>query len=238
MSLITAKFGDKIVEYQESEPVVERLKLAIIKHDFSRYGFGITYFPDVITVQNTGDPVSGGSKGNPVFVRSPWWRLIEKLNSHDERSYRYTRSIGYMWINTDYNQNLPYSQAQAVSVVCGGNFIAYDLETPTHVRIITFDNFLKADQVLDPALINWHVAPHKVWKACSVERNGTLIRKVAEGLDVYIPYIAPHAYFGKPAEMWIEKWKIEILGERNYSFMGGDAYVNGVLFRKSGVHPN
>lgn len=236
-----AYFNGVGAEYKESVPKSTRLKLAYVKHDFNRQGFPFTFYPDVITVQNNGSNASE-NKGNDIFFRGAWWRFIEKLNAHDIKSYGYVRSVGSMLINTasKYDIDVPYSIAHGVSVICGGNFISYIDETATHVRIDAFDNWLKADQVLDTKIHNWFDMPYKFMKLCAVQAYGSKVRNPTNGIDVYFPIIAPHAQvnLGHPAELWIAKSKIEILGEGDYVFRDGSVYdEDGALVKHHGVVP-
>lgn len=224
MSLI-ATFPQGKAEYRKAE----RLKLAYVKHNFARVGFPqIKYFPDVIPMNDTPNTTQ---KGRTIPIAGNWWRYIEKINS--EAGYKYTRSIGAMWINIEYNNEIPYSTGRAEPVHCGGNFLSYDLETNTHVRVIAWDNGMDTSH-LDPAIHNWKNMPHMFWKACAVERDGTKVINVSAG-DVYFPLICNVPQFGLPAEMWMRKSNLDLLGEREYTFKDGDVYLNGLLFRLTGV---
>jgi hypothetical protein len=210
----------------------QRLKLAYVKHNFERYGFpNLTYFPDVIPMM---DEPNTELKGRNIHCAENWWRYIEKINTAS--AYTWTRSIGKMWINAGYDNSIPYSTARPESVHCGGNFVAYDLETNTHVRLISFPPDADTSQ-LDPAVDNWMNKPYLFWKACAVERFGTRVINVANGLDVYFPLICNRPQLGKPAELWMRKQDLVLFGENEYTFRDGNVYVGGQLFHATGAIP-
>lgn len=205
------------------------MKLAYVKHDFNRAGFNIVYYPSTVTLQ---DQPKGDGKGRQIPIESNWWKYIEKIN--DERGYRYARSIQMMWINSKYDNQIKYSTGHAESICCGGNFVSYDLETDTHLRLITYPNNLDTS-ALNPLRDNWYEKPYMFWKACAVEANGAKVIKVGADIDMYIPLICNVPQFGKPAELWIRRDKVEILGEQAWSFHNGAVYLDGVLVRDTGA---
>ncbi len=225
-------YNTTMIKIGDSNYRIKPRKLAYIKHDFSDRGGSfpnMDFFPDVITMN---DRPNTQQKGRPIPARSNFWRYMEKTN--DALGYKYARSIAKMWINIDYDIDTPYSTARAESIYCGGNFVSYDLETTTHIRLIAFPNNFDTS-LLIPTIHNWRNMPYMFWKACSVEREGTKVQKVGEGLDVYIPFICNEAQFGLPAELWMEKRKVELLGLNQWSFKDGDVYLGGELFKATGV---
>lgn len=201
------------------------LNLAYVLHDFNR-PFD-KYEPDAITLQDNGKRTD---KGRTIPVRSNWWKYIEKINS--PLGYKYARGHG-MWINRDYDSDTPYSIAQAESIISGGNFVAYDAETATHLRILSFPNNMDTSK-LDPAIYNWRNMPYMFWKACAVKNGSEKVINVGEGLDVYFPIICNEPKFFQPAELWIEKRKVKLLGQE-WSFVNGNAYMDGVLHWQTGA---
>lgn len=182
------------------------LKFAIVRHR-PRAG-GLSFFPDTCPMQNV---PNGTGKGDDIHIESNWWHHIERINS--ERGYKWARSIGNMWINKTYNIDVPYSTAPAESIHCGGNFIAYDLETPHHVRLVAYPYRMDTTNLKD----NWFNKPWMFWKACMVNSEGE-IGKVANALDVYFPLIAER-------ELWINKIYIEKFPDGpDYRLQGKDVY--------------
>jgi hypothetical protein len=210
-----------------------RMKLAFIKHQPNRSGFDIQYYPDTCVMQDEG---KGDLKGRTIPIRENWWRYIEKIN--DLAGYRYARSIGAMWINIPYDNEIPYSTGRAESIDCGGNFIEWDVETGTHVRRVDYPNNMNTS-VLNPLVDNWKVSPHRFWKAVAIDKEGKKINPVSmgKGADVYIPRICNESQFGKPAGTWIRKDKLIFLPEDEYTFQNGSVWKDGALFYPTGTIP-
>jgi hypothetical protein len=210
-----------------------KIKLAYIKHQPERSGFNIRFYPDTCIMQDEG---RGKLKGRTIPIHENWWRYIEKIN--DERGYKYARSIGAMWINIGYDIDTPYSMAKAESIHCGGNFIEWDLETRTHVRVVSYPNDFDAS-ILDPLVDNWMNKPHRFWKVVTINLDGKLLNPTVRGAgaDVYIPIICNVRQFGKEPGLWIEKDKLQIFAEDFYTFNNGDVYLNGNLFFPTGTLP-
>lgn len=224
---LSVSYPNAKVEYKQ-----KKIKLAYIKHNFERYGFPeLNYFPDVIMMND----VSGTSQlGRNIPVKENWWRYIEKINN--PLGYKYARSIQMMWVNIGYDNDVPYSTAKAEAVHCGGNFVSWDIETSTHIRLISWANDYDTSK-LNPAVHNWRTMPYMFWKACSVERFGSRVRNVGADLDVYFPFICNTPQFGLPAELWMEKSKVELLGEEAFTFNNGNVYLDNKLFRATGTIP-
>lgn len=215
-----------------AEPQPEKIKLAYVKHDFNRLDFpNINYFPDVIQVQDRGN---GKLLNRRIPVNKNWWQYIEKIN--DPKGYKYARSMNMMWINQKYDNSIPYSKAMAESIVCGGNFVQYTTETSTHLKLVTWANNYDTKR-LDPLVHNWKNMPHRFWKACAVERNGTKVINVGNDVDMYIPIICNIPQWGLPAELWILKSKVEILGEEYWTFKDGNVYLGETLYKSTGAVP-
>jgi hypothetical protein len=221
MSII-ASFDGVQVEYS----TVPKIKLAYIHHR-PRVS-GLNYSPDTAPMQDRG---TGQQKGRTIPIRRNWWEYLQKINS--PKGYEYTRSVGLMWVNIDYDRNTPYSTARAESIHCGGNFLEWDIETDTHVRVVSYPNGMDTS-ALNPQVDNWHNKPHRFWKACSIDLSGHVI-KVANGLDVYFPLICNVPEFGLPAELWMRKDMITTFPPAEYTFRDGDVYLRNELFYRTGV---
>ena len=230
---LTASFAGTQALYElQVAPDVPRLKLAYVNHEFSRPHGNLAYYPDTIPLQ---DQPKGSLKGRNIAIRSNWWHYLEKINT-DPRSYSYTRGVHNMWINSEYDVQTPYSTGKAESICCGGNFVAYTEETATHLKIMAWDNHLDTS-TLDPEINNWFNQPYLFWKACAVKQGGGAVINVASALDVYIPIICNEAQFGLPAELWIEKSRVQILGENDWTFHNGNVYLHGELYWQTGAVP-
>lgn len=214
----------------EPQPEPQKLKLAYIKHQPLRIGFPLEFYPDTCTMQDRGQ---GTIKGRTIPIRARWWRYIERINN--PLGYEYARSIDAMWINIHYDNEIPYSTGRAESIDCGGNFIEWDIETPTHVRRVDYPNNFDAD-TLDPRYDNWFFKPHRFWKACAVNADGRVINVHRKGqpVDVYIPRIRNEPLNGLEG-CWIEKKKLVFLPEDYYTFRGGSVYKDGQLFFETTV---
>ncbi len=228
------------VRYTRKRIVRERLRLALVKHDPNRTGFPqLTYFPDVIRMQNYG---YGEQKGDRFSVKANWWRYIEKINNED--GFRYARSVDLMWINVDgdgaYRPDDRYTTGRAEPVVCGGGIIAITGETATHYKVLTYPNEQNTD-LLDPRIDNWFFRPYRFWKAVAILRNGTEIINPGRAWDVYIPILQPAIEEPEPSEFWIQKSRVVPLEggrEMDWEFHGdGNVWLNGVIHTRSHVVP-
>lgn len=184
--------------------------------------------PDTCPMGNSGDNPADDDKGTPIPISPEWWAFIKKINS--EKGYAYARSVGKMWINTEYDEVSadPDPMPVAESIHCGGNYIAYDFETATHVRLAAH-HWQSSTALLHPAADNWVNKPWMFWKACTIALDGT-VRNVGNALDVYFPLI-------QKTELWIHKKYLEIfpLGY-DYQFRGVNVYdgINPLLTVENG----
>jgi hypothetical protein len=194
----------KTLELAERAIPPNNYKYAIIKHRPRDVG-GLRFAPDTVPIQD--QPARTG-KGHTIPISPAWFRHLHAINS--EGGYAYIRSIGAMWINNDYDQDDPLAMAWAESVNCGGNFIAYDRETKTHVHLVAQDHTLHADTELNPLISNWFSMPWLYWKACAISKYGQ-IRNVASGLDVYFALI-------QYGDLWMHKDSLELFPEGNYNY--------------------
>ena len=204
--MLEMSYAGVVEKYHIYNPPV---KYAIVKHR-PRSG-GLSYFPDTIPMQNI--PMSTG-KGDPIHIESNWWHHMERINS--ERGYKWARSIGNMWINLEYAIEVPYSTARAESIYCGGNYISFDEETATHVKLVAYD------YRMDTAGLNtnWFNTPYMYWKGCAVNAEGKVI-KVANALDVYFPLISER-------DLWMNKNDLEIFPDGyDYNFANGRDVYDG-----------
>mgnify|MGYP001619641686 FL=1 len=199
--MLEAHFNSKKLVYTEIKPPPYRF--AIVKHRprDNEMGFGISYSPDTIPMQ---DRPQGIGKGNTIPILPPWWEYMQKINSPD--GYSYNRSIGAMWINIKYDQESinPSPPPRAESIQCGGNFIAYEEETNTHVKLISYDYRMKTDG-LKPLVDNWQMKPYTFWKAVAIDNYGKMINPhvKGKGIDAYFPLI-------RNTELWMNKNDLEL----------------------------
>jgi len=152
----------------------------------------------------------GDGKGNTIPISDKWWSHIRKINN--DAGYGYARQVGLLWINIPYTDKTP----RAETVISGGNFIAWDEETNTHVKLLSYGWDMDTS-VLSPQYHNWLQLPYMFWKCSSYTQAGYTM-KVLDGVDCYIPRIAL-------TELWINKNSIEIFPVGyNYQFLGSNVY--------------
>ncbi len=199
--MLEAHFNTQTLVYKEIRP--PPFKFAIVKHvipDVSA-GFKITYYPDAVPMQ---DRPKGTGKGSGIPVFSSWWSYMRKINTPE--GYSYNRSVGAMWINAEYRDEdgKEIKTPVAESIHCGGNFVAYEEETNTHVKLISYDYRMKTD-VLNPVVDNWFMKPYLFWKAAAVGISGKIINPhvKSKGIDVYFPLI-------RNTELWMNKNDLEL----------------------------
>lgn len=196
-------------------------RFAIVKHDFRQRAGSGTYLPDSIPME---DRPSGALKGDTITILNTWWEYIAKIN--DYFGYKYARSVGAYWINGSYDER----PAEAESVICGGNFIAYDYETATHVHLVSY-NWQQKTTGLNPKYDNWFVQPWMFQKVCCVSQDGRLAKPTVEGAgrDVYLPLIAK-------TTLWMNKEHIQQFPDGpDYVLRGRDVYDGDVPLLKDGV---
>ena len=142
------------------------------------------------------DMPAGDSKGNTIPILPDWWEYIRAINNED--GYLYARSIGSLWINIDYQTENKTPRAE--SVMSAYNYIAWDEETDTHVKLLSYSWYHGASG-LNPAVDNWRYKPYMFWK-CSAYNRGGDVFNVWGGVDCYIPRIYN-------TELWMRKDYIE-----------------------------
>lgn len=177
----------------------------------------MTFYPDTIPMQ---DRPRGAGKGDTIPILNPWWEYMKKINTPE--GYIYNRSIGCMWINIWYDQETDTPTPKAESIHCGGNFVAYEEETSTHVKLISYDYRMKTDG-LNPEFDNWRMKPYLFWKAAAIDISGKMIMPVVSGeaRDVYFPLI-------RKTELWMNKNDLEIFptppGGMTYELRGVNVF--------------
>lgn len=199
-----------------------KYRYGIFKHRAEgRTGAG-AFKPDTTHLQNGRPPFTGtpaandDGKGNQILVEKNIWSYLEKINS--KKAYEdYVRAKSAMWCNDkDWNNEIPYSSTLAECIGNGGNFYISDLETPTHLRLVSFPRDMDTS-TLDPAKNNWFEQSEMFWKACAIDENGW-VTNVGSNLDVYFMRIAYEP-------LWVNKKEIEIFPVGpNYKFKGCNVY--------------
>ena len=199
--MLEAHFNSQKLVYTEFKP--PPYKFAIVKHGVyvPENEWGITFYPDARPMQ---DRPQGTGKGDTIPVLNPWWEYMQKINSPD--GYSYNRSVGALWINIEYrdaNGN-QIKIPRAESIHCGGNFIAYEEETNTHVKLISYDYRMKTSG-LNPSVDNWQMKPYLFWKAVAVSSDGKLLNPhvKGKGIDIYFPLI-------RNTDLWMNKNDLEL----------------------------
>jgi hypothetical protein len=175
--------------------ITHQPRLAIVRHrprpPFVVDGVEYKFSPDTIPMQS--EP-KGTGKGVTIPILPAWWDYIKKINTPE--AYDYARSVGLLWIN-----KVDSDPPIAESVICGGNFVTWDKETDTHVRLVSY-KYDQATDMLDPLRDNWHMQPTKHWKACAINEDGKIIN-VGKALNVYYPLLAK-------TELWMVKTDLEM----------------------------
>jgi len=202
-SIILHTEGESRLFEKRQVPVQPPYKFAIVKHVIPNETgeFNITYYPDAVPMQ---DQPKGTGKGDTIPILNPWWEYMQKINTPD--GYSYNRSVGALWINIKYKDadGNQIKTPRAESIHCGGNFIAYEEETDTHVKLVSYDYRMKTVG-LDLEIDNWFMKPWMFWKACAVNSGGKVINPYVKsrGIDVYFPLI-------RNTELWMNKNDLEL----------------------------
>lgn len=217
------------ITYHATPPPLQNLrKVAIIRHiprdntdwnwedweeDTDREGLKIS--PSTVPMP---DRPQGDSKGNTIPILPAWQNYIRLINNN--KGYDWAMSENWMWINIRYKQEGKTPQAE--SIHCGGNYVTWDMETSSHIRLVSYHYQDKPLSFLNPEVDNWHFAPHLFWKPCSVDALGKIYR-MGNGIDAYIPLIAR-------TELWLPKKRVEFFpilpAGYSYELRGLDVYLN------------
>lgn len=215
-------------------PLQELRKVAIIRHiprDNSDWNWedwqeddeereGLKVSPSTVPMP---DQPKGDSKGATIPILTPWQDYIGLINN--KRGRDWAMSENWMWINIRYKQEGKTPQAE--SIHCGGNYVTWDEETATHIRLVSYHYQDKPMQFLNPQVDNWHYNPHMFWKPCCVDADGKIYR-MGNGIDAYIPLIAK-------TQLWLPKMGVEFFptlpAGYTYELRGLDVFLNsgGVL---------
>lgn len=202
---LSLKYGGKTIDYLEK---YSGRRYAIIKHRWRESTPPLKFPPDTCPF---GSSPSGDGKGTTIPIRITWRNHIKKINN--SKGYDWCMSVGNMWINTPYTEG---QDPKAESIGCGGNFLAFDEETTTHVKAISY-KWTDDASILDPTIHNWQNRPWMIWKACAIGEDGRVIN-VSNALDAYIPMIAK-------TDFWVHKKYLEMLPTGyDYRFSGVNVY--------------
>lgn len=151
-------------------------RLAIIKQNYQDTDFqGKETIPQVSPTQDT--PADKLGKGHTILLDISWFVYMSQLMTAS--AYRWWTNIGAQIFNhADGNK--------AENIMLPGNFIALDLFTPTHARIVCKDS-LQAPS-LDPSVDNWYSKPTEYWMSTKVDKLGN-IGLVGTAEYVYTPVV-------------------------------------------------
>jgi len=191
---IVAQWGTALVSYVEEVGELP-YKFARVNHDYDR-GDWLGLFPDEIVLQSQG---TGNQKANNVPIRPQVWSWLRANNN--DAAWTWLTTYESMWMNNNGKGGEIDITGKVSSepLTCGGNLIAYDAETTTHVRLVTFN-------YNDPIVGDFKTTPWMFWYPTAVNTS-RVVRKVAGGIDVYVPLLSY-------AESWIEKSRITLLPSR------------------------
>ena len=194
---LTRKQGEKI---NLVERPVSPYKFARVNHDYER-GDWLGLFPDEVVLQLQG---TGNQKANNYLVLYHIWVWLRQNNT--DGAWDWLTDYEAMWINNngiggeiDYPKTEAENATKKISaepIIGGGNLIAYDKETATHVRLVTFN-------YKDAIVGNFNTSPWMFWYPTAVNASKQ-VRKIAGGIDAYIPLLSY-------AESWIEKSRLILL---------------------------
>jgi len=191
----------------------------IVKHpawqvvDLNGDGNPDTSLPSAVAMS---DGAYGDGKGHTIPIYPNWQNYIRQIN--DDAGYRYAMSEGMLWINKHYDDEGTTPQAE--SVISGGNFVAWDYETSTHVHLVSH-NIMSDTSRLVPEIDNWQFKPYLYWKMSSYNSAGQSL-KVGNGNDVYVPLLAR-------TELWMHKKYLEVFPRGYaYTFSGVEVYQDGL----------
>ena len=210
--------------YEEYIP----MKIAIVRHQIGGRAEGMQFAPDIVPMQNGRGAldvpgVEDYGEGDFIAYSSSVWRYVEKVNLPYPGGYKYTRAKNALLINNaQWDNEIPYNPCdEAVSHICGGNFITYDLETATHVRLVSYANDLDMNNVLNPEIDNWEMKPYMWWKAIAVNSSGTLIN-VGQDVDAFFPLLRDRKH------LWMTRKSLEFFPPGyHYQLRGCNVYDAG-----------
>lgn len=201
---------DTVVDFVEH--IEPRHQYAIVHHPAWNEAYGHTLQPSAMQMQNR--PIGDG-KGASMPVQNYWWDYIRKINTAD--GFAAAQSVGVLWGN---NQPEAGKLRMVETVMSGGNLVAFDEETTTHIAPLYYDmNFPPIH--LHPLADNWYWKPWRFWKQYSYDSAG-VTNKILNGVDSQIPLLGT-------AKLWLPKKNITILPDtHDYVFRGVEIW-DGVM---------
>ena len=156
------------------------------------------------------------NKGTSIPILPHVWSYLRSIN--DDAGYKFVRSIGYMYINKSYNQEIenPEPPPVAESIFTGGSFFVADKKENNAYRVLSHDYLDKSG--LYPTWKNWEKMPQIVAKACCVAEDGK-ITNPGNMVDAYWLRVSK-------TELWIQADDCEIFPDiqDGYNFMGMNVY--------------
>jgi len=195
------RLGDSPKTYREMVSIEDTYKWCVIKH--KPRGQNGTLEPDVIALQDR--PVGTGVGHEIPFMG--WWDLLRQTNNDAAWAWLTTYEAALFNNNQDPEQReiditKPVS---ALSQTFGGNLKAYDKETKTHIRLVAY-NYLADVHKLNPNVNNFANEPWMFMYPNAINEYG-VIRKVANGIDVFVPQLSY-------TELWIRKSEVILLAQK------------------------
>jgi hypothetical protein len=199
--LRTIRAGRSPKVYVKVTPEINGWKWARIKHVADRPDVPEDFAPDEITLQ---DRPIGQQLGHGIPWRN-WWGHSREINN-DAAWARFTTYEADLFNNNGVGGQIDTTQnVSAECIDMGGNLFAYDAETSTHVRMVTY-KYNMDTSILNPLTSNFYYHPEYYFYMCSISKSG-IIRKVGAGIDEFAPRVA----YG---EKWIRKSEITKLPGR------------------------
>ena len=198
--LLSLVYQDATIEYAERKAQDPVLKFARVKHDPARVDpREMALYPDAVHVQ---DRPIGTGVGASILILPPVWRKSEEINN--EAGERYAKTSQAMWINLMGDEprdiDIEHEVVHAESIISGGNLVAYDYETATHIRLV-------APRYDEKSFVgNFYTHPWLYWYPTAINSAGRIFR-VTSGIDVFFPLL-------KRTELWMHKSLVVLLSKR------------------------
>jgi hypothetical protein len=144
---------------------------------------GAVLLPSTQPILDRGDRPGDLGKGHTIPVLPQWQSYLHKINPGDAE-YRYSLSVGYLWINIPYT---PPAIPMAESIISGRNIVRIIGQSSSHYQIECF-KYTDQTSGLDPEINNYEF-DRRFWKMTTYDIAGRT-RKVTSGLDVYAPLMS------------------------------------------------
>lgn len=182
------------------------------------------------------DYPQGRLKGHTYLVSDAWVLYMKRILT--DKAWKWwiqTDVRNYLMINRGSKWNFDGNTDEPAfeDIALPNNFVAMDIHTYTHSRIINKHSLHFDVSTLDPAKDNWFHKPTEYWMA-TTQRNAPPheVRRIADGTYfVYTPVIGQR-------EQWIQRARVEYFPKlpMDVTYQGRRYTITGYILQGASVY--